>query len=81
MGTLIPKGRRTAFRAEGELAHGIAAHLDAMSVVKPPFENAVGGGGIDDLFVRSALRLAVPQIWGPGSKSAILRIGVSCQPR
>jgi hypothetical protein len=33
------------------LAHGIPAHLDAMSVVNQAIEDAVGGGGIADLFV------------------------------
>ena len=33
------------------LAHGIATHLDTMSVVNQTIEDAVGGGGIADLFV------------------------------
>jgi hypothetical protein len=33
------------------LAHGLAAHLDAMSVVNQTVEDAVGDGGIADLLV------------------------------
>jgi hypothetical protein len=33
------------------LAHGIAAHFDAMGVVNQAVEDAVGGSGIADLFV------------------------------
>ena len=41
-----------AFRVLGSrLAHGLAAQLDAMSVVHEPVEDTVGDGGIADLLV------------------------------
>ena len=33
------------------LAHGVAAHLDAVGIVNQPVEDTVSGGGIADLFV------------------------------
>ena len=41
-----------AFRLLGScLAHGLAAQLDAMSVVHEPVEDTVGDGGIADLLM------------------------------
>ena len=48
------------------LSHRIAAHLDAVRVVNQPVEDAVGGGGIADLFVPAGR----PAVARSGSSSA-----------
>src|SRR5258708_36737093 len=48
------KPRRALARRLGTatlLAHGVATHLDAMSVMNEAVEDSVGGSGIADLFV------------------------------